>query len=116
MRKASPVDHRRVRAQLIFGNGLPRIEIYGSAGTLQYLVASDRLLGASLEQDEPQDMAVPPDRERHWTVERDFIASIREGTFVGMTSFEDGVKYMEFTEAVDRARQTGRTCRVGEVG
>jgi hypothetical protein len=40
-------------------------------------------------------------------VERDFVRSIREGRPVELTSFPDGVKYMEFTEAACRAARSG---------
>lgn len=95
--------------------GEPRIEIYGSAGTLHYLCASDRLVGASVAEDQLHEIEVPPEKEREWTVERDFIASIREGAPVGLTSFEDGVKYMEFTEAVHRSHEQQRRVEVADV-
>ena len=44
---------------------------------------------------------------RHWTVEADFVASIREGKPVRLTDFTTGVAYMEFTEAVARSAETG---------
>jgi predicted dehydrogenase len=43
-----------------------------------------------------------------WEVEAQFVASIREGKPVTLTSFEDGVRYMEFTEAAWRSWQEGR--------
>ena len=41
--------------------------------------------------------------------ERQFIDAIRGEGPVGETTFEDGVRYMEFTEAVLRSAQQGRT-------
>ena len=41
-------------------------------------------------------------------MEEDFIAAIRGKAPVRLTTFEDGVRYMEFTEAVFRSRQTGQ--------
>jgi predicted dehydrogenase len=41
-------------------------------------------------------------------VEAQFVASIREGAPVTLTSFEDGVCYMEFTEAAWRSWQEAK--------
>jgi hypothetical protein len=41
-------------------------------------------------------------------VEEEFINAIRGQEEITHTSFEDGVKYMEFTEAVTRSMQEGR--------
>ena len=41
-------------------------------------------------------------------MEEEFISAIRGREEVTHTSFEDGVKYMEFTEAVTRSAQTGK--------
>ena len=88
--------------------GESRIEIYGSEGTLHYLVDSDLILGARVGEGELAEIPIPPDRERAWTVERDFVASIRDGAPVTLTTFEDGASYMEFTEAAHRSAQSGR--------
>jgi predicted dehydrogenase len=51
-----------------------------------------------------------------WSVEADFIASIREGAPVRFTSFEDGVKYMEFIEAVSRSATSAQAVELPLVG
>ncbi len=51
-------------------------------------------------------VSIPPEKERLWTVEQDFVDAIREGKEVH-PDFEDGVKYMEFTEAIVRAVEQG---------
>ena len=43
------------------------------------------------------------------TIEEEFISAIRGLERVTHTNFEDGVRYMEFTEAVVRAAQSGET-------
>lgn len=49
-----------------------------------------------------------PDLPRNgWRVEEDFVDAIREGKAVTHTSFADGVKYMQFTEAVQRSMREG---------
>ena len=42
-----------------------------------------------------------------WRVEADFVDAVREGKPVTHTSFDDGVKYMMFTEAVQRSMERG---------
>ena len=70
--------------------------------------ASDRILGTQEEDAALREIPVPEEESCHWTVEADFIASIRHGAPVRLTSFENGVKYMEFTEAVHRAAGSGQ--------
>lgn len=43
-----------------------------------------------------------------WRVEKEFITAIRSGTPVQRTTFADGVRYMEFTEAVHTSAQEKR--------
>jgi predicted dehydrogenase len=95
--------------------GEPRIEIYGGAGTLHYLIGSDRLMGASVTQDELEEIEVPAEKEHEWTVERDFIDAIREDRPIEFTRFEDGVRYMEFTEAVHRSDDQKRRVALSEI-
>ena len=53
-------------------------------------------------------LEVEPAAAGGWRVEDDFIDSIREGKPVTHTSFADGVRYMEFTEAVRLSIVEGR--------
>jgi len=53
-------------------------------------------------------MAMPPGDGDGWAVEAEFVAAIRDGTPVTRTSFADGVRYMEFTEAVAISNTEGR--------
>jgi hypothetical protein len=41
-------------------------------------------------------------------VEEEFVNAIRGNEVITHTDFETGVKYMEFTEAVNRSMTTGR--------
>lgn len=54
-----------------------------------------------------EEIPIPPVQARAWTVEADFIAAIREARVIEFTTFEAGVAYMEFTEAVARSAETG---------
>jgi predicted dehydrogenase len=48
-------------------------------------------------------------------VEADFIAAVRGEKVDTMNpTFEQGLKYMEFTEAVVRSAETGRTVKLNE--
>jgi predicted dehydrogenase len=83
------------------------IQIYGSDGTLLYDLQTDEIRGARAGDEALQVIPIPPEEERPWTVERDFIDAIREGR-PAEPSFRDGLLYMEFTEAVWRAAESGR--------
>jgi predicted dehydrogenase len=84
-----------------------RIEIYGSEGTLLYDLGTEEIRGARAGDAAVAPIPIPPKEERPWTVERDFIDAIRHGRPVE-PSFQDGLRYMEFTEAVWRAAETGQ--------
>jgi predicted dehydrogenase len=49
-------------------------------------------------------LSVPAEFVRSWTVEQDFIRAVREGG-KPEPSFETGVCYMEFVEAVNRSME-----------
>jgi predicted dehydrogenase len=55
-----------------------------------------------------QNLRVPPDKQGTWRVEEEFVNAIRGKEKVVLTNFEDGIRYMEFTEAVTRSAQTGQ--------
>lgn len=90
------------------------IYLFGSGGVLCYDLLTDRILGASRragqapgKMSDVSEIAIPPEQARAWTVEADFIAAIRAGRPIEFTTFEAGVAYMEFTEAVARSAETG---------
>ena len=87
-------------------SGHSMVEAYGSEGTLIYDMTTDEIKGARAGEKGLQPIPIPPELAREWTVEADFIAGIREGKKPS-PSFEDGVKYMEFTEAVFRSVERG---------
>jgi len=76
--------------------------LYGSEGTLRLDLSAGRLSlsapGAAARE------VIPSDEERgSWRVEEEFIRAIRGQEPVTHTTFADGVRYMEFTEAVAKA-------------
>jgi len=85
-----------------------QIHLYGSEGTLKYLLApEDRLLGGRQGDDELTEIEVPDTEIGRWRVEEEFIAAIRGDERVKFTDFATGLRYMEFTEAVARSAQSG---------
>jgi predicted dehydrogenase len=86
--------------------GGTHIRLYGTAGTLHYDLAADRLTLAP-PGGEFAPVEVPAHERGGWAVEADWVASIREGRPVQFTDFERGVAYMEFTEAVAKSAEAG---------
>ncbi len=80
--------------------GKPRNEmrLNGSKGGIRFDVAKNELYQSDGSRE--WKVEIPAGKRRGWRVEEDFINSIRTGAPVELTSFEDGVKYMGFTEAV----------------
>ena len=50
---------------------------------------------------------IVPELQGDWRVEEEFINAIRGKEEITHTNFQDGVRYMEFTEGVTRSSQTG---------
>ncbi len=95
--------------------GPSRIEAYGSAGTLVYDLGSDTILGGKAGQKELRPVPVPDETKGGWRVEADFIDAVRDGKPVTLTGFADGIKYMQFTEAVRRSADLGRRVWLNEI-
>jgi predicted dehydrogenase len=88
------------------------IRLWGSEGMLHYDLENDRITGLSRSErtaasTDLREIAIPPEKRGGWRVEADFVESIRSGAPVRLTSFDAGVAYMEFTEAVARSAETG---------
>jgi predicted dehydrogenase len=79
--------------------------LYGSEGTLRF--EEGRLFGGRRNDAQLTEIAIPATEEGRWRVEEEFVNAIRGLESVCLTTFEDGVRYMEFTEAVSRSQQTG---------
>ena len=52
---------------------------------------------------------IPEEKIGSWRVEEEFINAIRGVEQITHTSFADGLKYMEWTDAVTRSLRTGET-------
>lgn len=81
--------------------------LFGSQGTLHFDQGSNKLFGARRGDKALQEMTIAPDKEGKWRVEEEFINAIRGQEPIRYTTFADGVKYMEFTEAVHRSLTSG---------
>lgn len=75
------------------------IEIYGSSGALVYRLFAEEILGASGGNKSLEPIPVPQDEERAHSTDLEFIEAIREGK-PAAPDFEEGLRYMEFCEAV----------------
>jgi predicted dehydrogenase len=82
--------------------GAHKIEIYGSKGALVYTLFGDTIEGATVGMESMQPIEPDPDEIRDQTTDAEFIQAIREGTPVH-PSFDEGVQYMEFCEAVGQS-------------
>ena len=88
--------------------GSSRIEIYGEDGTLVYNARGDQITGARAGDDDLAPLPIPADLENNWHVEEDFIRSVRGEVSEASPSFEDGMKNMEYLEAVYLSTKEGR--------
>ena len=81
--------------------------LYGSAATLRF--EGGRLTGGRRGDERLETIEIPDAEAGNWRVEEEFVHAIRGLAPVRLTTFEDGVRYMEFTEAVNRSLKTGQT-------
>jgi predicted dehydrogenase len=84
--------------------------LFGSDGTLRF--RDGVLAGARRGDQDFVEIPIPPEELGRWRVEEEFVAAIRGTEKVTRTTFADGVKYMEFTEAVARSMAEGRAVPV----
>jgi predicted dehydrogenase len=120
MKTVSVPDHVDILAEMACGaqarfqfsavTGLapgPEVWLFGSDGTLRYDASSEKLSGARRGETVLQDIAIPAELAIGWRVEEEFINALRGVEQVKFTTFEDGLKYMQFTEAVSRSADSG---------
>ncbi len=112
---SGPVGHLRFSSVTGHAPG-DRVWLYGSEGTLRVETADAidaeglHIERVTLSGGRKADAGLVPiavaDADRSdWRVEAEFIGAIRGAEPIRLTSFKDGVKYMEFTEAVYRSSQ-----------
>jgi predicted dehydrogenase len=121
-------DHVDILAEMVCGaqarfqfsaiTGLapgPEVWLFGSEGTLLYDASSERLLGARRGQTALQEIEIPAEVSIGWRVEEEFINALRGVEKVKFTTFQDGLKYMQFTEAVSRSAASGDSVNVQQL-
>jgi predicted dehydrogenase len=89
--------------------------IFGSEGTLRIEPEARRLSGGRRGDKELREVAIPAAQRVGWRVEEEFVNAIRGREKVTHTTFEDGVRYMEFTDAVARSAASGQAVEVAEL-
>jgi predicted dehydrogenase len=104
---SGPIAHMRVSSV----TGLApedTIWIFGTEGTLRLDIHGHKLYGARRGDSELAEITVRPEMQGSWRVEEEFIYAIRGVEEVSHTTFEDGVRYMEFTDAILQSTQSGK--------
>lgn len=85
-----------------------RLWLFGSHGTLSYDFAKEELYLGTGPGSELKLVEVPADMQREWTVERDFIAAVRDPSAPRpKPDFTEGVCYMRVVDSVWEAMETG---------
>jgi predicted dehydrogenase len=120
MKAVSVPDHADILAEMACGaqagfqfsavTGLapgPEVWLFGSEGTLRYDASSEKLSGARRGETALHEIAISAELAIGWRVEEEFINALRGVEQVKFTTFEDGLKYMQFTEAVSRSADSG---------
>ena len=96
-------------------HGEDTVEVFGSDGTLRYVVAEDALLIARAGERAFGPVEPLPDERydlAHWRVEQDFINAIRTGS-PARPDFEDGRRYMEVVDAAWQSAADSRRLLLG---
>jgi predicted dehydrogenase len=108
---ADAVAHMRFSAVTALGPA-PEVWIFGTDGTLRLEVGAKRLSGGRRGDAALAEIPIPAEKRIGWRVEEEFVNAIRGVEKVARTTFEDGVRYMEFTDAVTRSAASGHTVEV----
>ena len=85
-----------------------KVWIFGSKGTLMLDINKMDIYIGKKDNPNLSKINIPKEDEGHWRVEEEFINAIMGIEEITHTSFQDGVKYMEFTEAVTKSMQSGK--------
>ena len=97
--------HMRFSATTGLSNG-SQTWIYGTEGTIH--IDRDQNIFAGRRDDAGlSPVANPREQQAYYRVEEEFINAIRGVEEVTMATFETGVRYMDFVEAVYRSAQSG---------
>ena len=89
--------------------------IFGSEGTLRLEADARRVSGGRRGDKELAEIPIPAAQRIGWRVEEEFVNAIRGREKISRTGFEDGVRYMEFTDAVSRSAASGQAADVADL-
>jgi predicted dehydrogenase len=112
--KSGPVAHLRFSSLTAMAPP-PEAWIFGSEGTLRVEVDAKRLTGGRRGDKELKEIPIPAEQRIGWRVEEEFVNAIRGREKITHTNFEDGVRYMEFTDAVAKSAASGQAVDVKEL-
>ncbi|MEE2911392.1 MAG: Gfo/Idh/MocA family oxidoreductase [Candidatus Poribacteria bacterium] len=87
-------------------SGVAEVFLFGSDATLRF--SAGKLYGGTRDDSSLNEISISEDKIGYWRVEEEFINAIRGIETISHSTFDTGVKYMEFTEAVSRSLQSGR--------
>ena len=90
----------------------PEAWLFGTEGTLRLEADARRLSGGRRGDKALSEIAIPDDLRIGWRVEEEFVNAIRGTETITRTTFEDGVRYMEFTDAVAKSAASGQSVEV----
>ena len=96
-----------ISAHASFG-GANSAYLFGTKGTLRVDFDAKTLAVATHGVTDYRPVEIRPDERQDWRVEVDFIGAIRGENEVRLTDFATGVRYMEFTDAVNESAATGQ--------
>ena len=77
------------------------VRLLGTEGTLRF--ADGELCGQRRGESQMRAIEIPPSENIGWRVEEEFIGAIRGEAPVELTTLDDALKYMRFTDAVVRS-------------
>ena len=88
-----------------------QIWIFGSEGTI-HVDNEQRIFTGSRGDQALTELANPREQQAAHRVEEEFVNAIRGRERITMNTFEIGVRYMEWTEAIHRSAASGSTVRL----
>jgi len=86
--------------------------LFGTEGTLRVEADALKLWGGRQGTPALSEIPITAERRGGWRVEEEFVNAVRGKERITRTAFDDGVRYMEFTEAVARSAARGETVRL----
>jgi len=86
--------------------------LFGTEGTLRVEADAMKLWGGRRGDKALSEITIADERRGDWRVEEEFVNAVRGKEKITRTAFDDGVRYMEFTEAVARSAASGEAVRL----